>query len=172
MKAEYCKIVFGLATYYNHSMTAEQISLHADDLMVLTPDQLKVAIKTYTADPENNFYPLPAKLLSVIKPVETDLDIGRTVAGNILTAISKFGSYRHDDARNFMGEVAWEVVKLQGGWKSICALDNEQLKQEQPRFRDMALTVLKRAKLGKLNEAPALPNYSDNMKKLIGSTFK
>lgn len=157
-KLKQTKLVLNkLANYYRTTLNKEQIQMYANDLQVLTIDEMVKAIQIYRADPKNEFFPLPGKLVSIIRPVENELDEGRVVAGRIMTAIGKFGSYRWMDAKVWMGELAENVVLLQGGWKSICELDSEQIKAEQPRWRDMAVTLSKRSKLGKLHEAPALP---------------
>jgi hypothetical protein len=175
MKNELAKIVFALGAYYDKKLSPEQIKMYVDDLSVLTPQELNFAIKQYRNDPANSFFPLPAKLIGIIKPVETDQDLGRLVAGWIMSAVLKFGSYRVQEAKAFMGEIAWEVVKLQGGWASICALDTEDLKAEQPRWRDIAMSVNKRSKLGTLNQAPTFSGISENAKSvtnLIQQTLK
>jgi hypothetical protein len=164
MKNELAKIVFALGAYYDKKLSPEQIKMYVEDLTVLTPHELNFAIKQYRSDPANSFFPLPSKLIGIIKPVENDQDLGRLVAGWIMSAVLKFGSYRVQEAKTFMGEIAWEVVKLQGGWSSICALDTEDLKAEQPRWRDLAISVNKRSKLGKLNQAPSFSGISESSK--------
>jgi len=172
MKAEYAKAIYALGEYYQLNLNAGQISMYAEDLLVLNPEELKEAILTYRRNPANVFFPKPGQLIAIIKPVETELDLGRLVAARIIQAVGKFGNYRYEDAKAFIGELGWEVVKMQGGWNKLCALTSEELRAEQPRMRDLAQSINKRAKLGTLEQAPALsaPSHlsivSETMKKL------
>lgn len=160
-----------LAEYYRFEITQSQLEMYADDLSCLSQEQLIQAIQTYRKNPDNKFFPMPGALISIITPLETELDIGRIVSGKIMTAISKFGSYNASEAKGWMGEVAWEVVQFQGGWKSLCELSSEAIKSEQPRWRDLAMSICKRSKLGKLDEAPALPRPNQEFKS-IGEIIK
>lgn len=166
MIGAYMDIVGQLGEYFSKDLTANQVTMYAEDLMVLSPEQLVTAIKIYRNDPSNKFFPLPSQLIGIITPTVTAIDRGRIVAGRIMTAIRRFGYMNVSEARAFIGELGWEVVKLQGGWKSLCELSSEAIKAEQPRWRDMAVTLDTQAKLGTLDQAPALPKSASEIKNI------
>ncbi len=173
-KTQFKMILVGLAEYYKTVFTENQLEMYAHDLLVLSEIELLKAIEIYRANPENNFAPLPAKLVALIRPVENQLDIGRVVSGRIITAIGKFGHNNPKEARMFIGDLGWEVVKFQGGWTSICELTSDQIRDEQPRWRDLAQSLNKRAANGNLDEAPklAINQNQTALKNLIGDTMK
>lgn len=159
----------GFAEFYREAITPNQIRMYAEQLAEEFNDQeIAIAMNEYKRNPENTRMPLPAQLMASVRPKENENDIGRVCAGLIITAIGKFGSYRSQEAREFMGELAWSVVTFQGGWQGICGLDSDTIKAEQPRWRDMAMSLNKRAKLGTLHTAPALPKLDeDRLKKAL-----
>ena len=163
MKNDLMKIVFALGEYYDKKLTQSQLEMYAEDLAVLTPNELSFAIRRYRADPANEFFPRPAKLVALARPEDSDLDVGRVVAARIMTAIGKFGWTQPEAAKAFIGELGWSVVTLQGGWQSICALDRDVLRGEQPRLRDLAVSVSQRARAGTLSLAPKLPESTASL---------
>lgn len=65
MEIEITKIVLAFAEYYDKTLSETQIQMFVEDLMGLSPDQLKMAVKKYRMDPANVFFPLPAKLIEI-----------------------------------------------------------------------------------------------------------
>jgi len=49
------------------------------------------------------------------------------IASKIVKAISKFGSTNHKAAREYIGELGWSVVDLDGGWGTICRSTESQV---------------------------------------------
>ena len=47
------------------------------------------------------------------------------IAHRIWTAIGRFGGYNGEDAKAWLGPIAWATVRLAGGWSSICEIENE-----------------------------------------------
>lgn len=176
MKRQYMEFVTKLGMYYDKALNATQVSMYADHLMALTPDELREAIRIYQLNPENKFFPLPATLIALMKPAESsELDIAREVAAKIIQAVSKFGSYRSKDARESIGEHGWKVVERQGGWVNICQDLNESTKgMMQAQMRDLALAIGRMSKNGTLDQPIGLPQKqtAEAVKALIGGTFK
>lgn len=170
-QSQFKLVLLGLAEYYKTTLTENQLKMYSDDLMCLSELELFEAVQKYRLHQENTFFPLPAKLIALIKPVESEIDIGRVVSGRILTAISKYGYNNKKNAEEFIGELGWQVVKFQGGWNCICELTSDQLRDEQPRWRDLAVSLNKRSANGKLDQAPEIAKSSEVLK-LINSTFK
>ena len=173
-KASIAQIVIAFAEYYDKVLSQTQLAMYVEDLLTISPEQLQAAVKQYRSDPRNDRFPLPAKLIAISKPVENEKDIGQIVAARILTGISKCGHNNHEQAKEFVGEIGWEVVRLQGGWANLCQLSSDDLRQEQPRWRELAISISKRATLGTLHEAPRLPSSGNSQKgefKTIGQVM-
>lgn len=153
MKSEIMKLLFGLGEYYDKKLTPEQLEMYSQDLAHLSPDELRFAILKYRSDGRNERFPLPAKLLEIVKPIETELDLGQEVASKVIGAVSKFGSYRGAEARTWMGEIGWECVARMGGWPTICAeLTDENKGTFFAQIRGLAQTLNRQAKAGTLNQ--------------------
>lgn len=176
MKRGYIEFITKLGMYYDKALNAEQVKMYAEHLMVLSPDELKEATRRYQLDPENKFFPLPAVLIALIKPKEnSEIDIAREIAGRIIQSVSKYGSYRHADAREFIGDTGWIVVERQGGWTNICQEMNEDNKgMMQAQMRDLALSVMRMQKNGTIDQPISIEQKKQaaEVKQLIGSVFK
>ena len=172
MKTEYVKIVFALGEYYGKQLTENQLEMYSEDLMNLTPEELVFAIKAYRQNPDNKFFPLPGQLIGIIKPPMTATDEANEVASAILNSIGKDGHTNPERAKDRMGNLAWEVVQRMGGWLHLCETvspQNEGMFRAQ--IRGLSETVSKKAKLGTLDQKPALPS-SNTIKNLISDTMK
>jgi hypothetical protein len=175
MKQAIIEILEHLAAYYRATLSPVQFAMYAEDLSELTPEQLVKACKEYRRNPANKFFPLPSALISIVKPVESDLDLGQDVASKVVGAVSKFGSYRAADARAYIGEIGWECVKRFGGWVTLCS---EMTEDNKPtifaQIRGLAQTVNKKAMNGTLNEPQNFPTAigSGDVQKLIGDFTK
>jgi hypothetical protein len=170
MKRQIVEILEALANYYRTQLTALQFAMYAEDLMCLTPEELIRACKVYRLDPKNKFFPLPAALIAIVRPVETELDLGQDVASRVIAAVGRFGSYRDAEAREWIGQVGWECVKRMGGWLTLCAELNEDNRTTLfAQLRGLAQTVHKKAMNGTLDQPqnffnPIAREDSDAMK--------
>jgi hypothetical protein len=159
MKKQIVEILEHLAIYYRETLSPIQLAMYAEDLSSLTPDQLVKAVKLYRQNPENRFFPIPAALIAIINPVNSELDDGRDVASKVIGAISKFGSHRALDAKNYIGEIGWECVKRMGGWQNLCSElsdDNKGIFNAQ--IRDLAMTLKKKSVNGTIATPQDFPN--------------
>jgi hypothetical protein len=155
MKSAIIEVLEGLAAYYRMTLSPAQFAMYAEDLAELTPQQLVSACREYRKNPQNKFFPLPSALIALVKPVETELDLGNDVASRIIGAVSKFGSYRGAEARAYIGETGWECVKRFGGWVTICSeLTDDTKTSIFAQLRGLAQTVAKKGANGTLDVAP------------------
>lgn len=171
MRNQIEEVVVRLGLYYDKKLSPEQIEMYTDDLMVLTPAELIHAIRVYRTDPANSWFPLPGKLIGIIRPPVSNTDEANEVAGLIITAISKAGHNNIEKAKQIMGALGWEVVQRFGGWKSICETENDNIGTLRAQLRGLVETVSKRAKRGELHQKPGLPEATD-ISKLITNTMK
>lgn len=56
--------------------------------------------------------------LEEMKNLESDSPL--EIASKMASAICKFGGANVQGARNYIGEIGWKVVELEGGWGRIC----------------------------------------------------
>jgi hypothetical protein len=157
-----------LADFYGYSPTERQVELYGEVLSRFPYDIVRDCMKSYMTNPKNHHFPIPPHKiiterypeLAPPEPIKAPgaEEEAKIVAGNILTAISRFGSYQSSKAREFLGEVGWEVVKRQGGWLAVCEMvDNKNQGMVQAQWRELALSVIKMSSVGRLQEAPSLP---------------
>ncbi len=154
-RIEIGKLVIGLAEYYEKQLTTSQLDMYVDDLMEISPVELLQAIRAYRRDPKNVFFPKPAQLIASIR--QPDEQRARDAVARILTAISRIGIYRMNDAQAYVGELGWEVVRLQGGWEEVCkSITDENKAILQAQWRELAVSLINKERLGLTGEAPTL----------------
>jgi hypothetical protein len=111
-----------LAAYYEKTLSSEQIQMYSEQLEEhLTDEACSIACKKYIDNSANEFFPRPiSKLIAIIKtPVSLD-DDAQEIASKIINAVSKFGWNNYEDAKNYIGERGFDVVKRFGGWQYVC----------------------------------------------------
>lgn len=156
--SEIFKIVAALAEYYDKQLTANQMSMYVHDLLELQPDELLKAIYEYRNIADNHFFPLPAKLKSLAKPKPSEEQNAVDAVSRIIEAISKFGPYRYEEARKFVGEIGWMVIQRDGGWNAVCQfLTEDNMGQFRAQWREMAKAFSARSKAGLTDVPPDLP---------------
>lgn len=166
MIGTYMEIVSKLGEYYSKELTANQIEMFSEDLMLLTPDELIRAIKSYRQNPENKFFPLPGQLIGIIRPPITSNDDAQECANLIISAIGRYGHTNQAQAQEYMGELAWEVVKRVGGWLHLCEAVNAQNENTyRAQIRELSKTVQKKSLRGELHETPSLPVLTEMQSK-------
>lgn len=159
MKKQIVEILEALAAYYREQLSPLQLAMYAEDLSCLTPEQLVEAVKTYRRNPANKFFPLPAALIGVIRPVENEADDGRDIASRVIAAVAKFGSYQAEGAKKHIGEIGWECVQRMGGWKTVCSELTEETKGiMNAQIRDLAMTLKKKSMNGTIATPQDFPN--------------
>jgi hypothetical protein len=163
MKKQIVEILEHLAIYYRETLSPIQLAMYAEDLSCLTPEQLAKAVKTYRQNPQNKFFPIPAALIAVIRPVETELDDGQDIASRVIGAVAKFGSYQGEKAREYIGEVGWECVKRMGGWVGICSELTEENKGTLfAQIRGLSVTLKKKSANGTIATPQDWPDMLPN----------
>lgn len=139
------EVLIALAEYYGHSLSENQLRMYADDLVILSDEQLSFSIKRVRLDTKITKMPLPAVLIYLATGESSnDDDKARTIAAQILTAISRFGWNNQDAAKECLGEGIWSVVDMQGGWVKLCSLVNEDnFTSMQAQLRDISRAMIR-----------------------------
>lgn len=160
--------------YYSTPIADSVIAMHVEDLDDLDFEKVVQGYKLYRRNPKNKFPPLPAAIRDLIIPAEDrdrdDSDDGRFVAAKILQAIKQFGFYRASEASRFMGELAWEVVQMQGGWQTLCMMEQDEIGIQQAQWRELASSLTRRARSGRSHTLPSLESKKPEPVGLIGMT--
>ena len=154
LRTDIATIVMGLAEYYEKTLTDTQLAMYVEDLMDISPEDLLRAVRLYRRDGKNDRFPLPTKLRATLQP--PDDQRARDAVALIMTAICRIGNYRTKDAQAFIGELGWEVVKLQGGWEVVCSISEADKGMLQAQWRELAISLLNKHRLGISGEAPTL----------------
>ena len=132
--------------FYRDPLPDEMVQMHAEDLSDLPIDKITAAYSALRRIPKTRSMPLPADVRALIEPSEptTAADEARIIAAKIMSAVAKFGWPNQNEAKQFLGELCWEVVKLQGGWPRLCeALNEGNMGTSQAQLRDLATSVIR-----------------------------
>ena len=164
-RSEIAKIVTALAEYYNQSITQNQILMYVEEYADMEITLLMQAIRLYKKDPSCDFFPRPEKLKSMV--ILNDEQLGRDAAASIRSAIAKFGPYRTCEALRWMGTLGEAVCASQGGFEEICkTATNENLPTLQAQWRELGIAILKKDRLGIMDQKPQLSNQSKQNDKI------
>ncbi len=153
--------VFKASMYWREQLPDEILALYTKELLDLPCDNVVLAYHEAMRDPSIKRLPLPSEIRARVSQTPNDKDQGKLIAANILTAIARFGSHRTSDAKEWLGDAAWETVKRQGGWEPLCSYGTEANKgQVQAQLRDLAQVILDASRRGQLHQAVPLPTPS------------
>ena len=157
-EVHHAMVVTALAEYYNRVISATVLSMYVEDLMVLSVGELQQAAKLYRNDPANKFFPIPAALISLVRPEQTAQDAANEAASNIIRCLSEDGHTNAVRAQAKMGELAWAVVKRMGGWTRLCEeVQIRDIPTYRAQFRELAATLHRKESMGLSQSLPELP---------------
>lgn len=106
--------------YYGRPQKKEVIAMMVSDLEDLSTALVLKAYDDYRKDPKNRTMPLPAQIRAIIKPsVEPD-QASREILAKILEAQDRFGYTWPQQAKEFIGEIGWSLIRAYGGWENFC----------------------------------------------------
>lgn len=149
-------ILTALAEYYRKPLTTNQLNMYAEDLMVLSLDELSTSIKRLRSNPDIEFFPLPSLIIQQISPDLRDESIEAT--NRILEAMAKFGYSNFEKAKEYIGALGWRVVEREGGWQRICeSTTNKEIPILKAQWRELAMSTIRRARSGADQQPPAIP---------------
>jgi len=170
------KLIAGVAVYYRDQLSNDTVAMYARDLQDLDFPAVLRAYEIYRKDPKNTKPPLPARIREMVKPTQqTDDVIAREAVTRLLGAIPKYGHTNAGDARKFMGELAWQIVAMVGGWSFICHEMGVSLHAGTcaAHWKELAVGLLQKARMGTLDTPPALPQpVNANVRSLAAKTVK
>lgn len=140
--------------YYGKQMDDAVILMQVADLEDLLFMHVARAFQEYRRNPLNRSAPLPASIRAAIVPELSGDQLAIEASNKIIEAMGKFGYTNPEKAREFMGELAWEVVVRDGGWRDLCQRTNHNdLPVMRAQWRELAKVVRVRQE----QAAPSLP---------------
>lgn len=130
-KNEICKALRKMSKTFNKSQRPddETLEIYSDILVEFTPGQITTALKKIILK-GSAFYPSCGEIVVEITGKQNEITEDQkadVVAGEIVGALKRFGSYRAIEAKDFLGVVAWRAVEYLGGWQSLCVSDVSDL---------------------------------------------
>lgn len=178
------KILVGLAQLTGRNMNLDGITLFVDAVEpVLSLEEFTMAVRTWQE--KNRAFPMPVDLIEIVRPPIVEKDEAQIVVNKIIEAIKTHGytwtqwvpkdryvgGSWEADAKAYLGELGFHVVKAWGGWGSIhesyFSAGEETVWRAQ--LRDFVQTQVRLAKAGRLDYLPEIPKplrLSDGQKGL------
>lgn len=151
--------IAGISLYYGKELPDMVIGMYAEDLQDLPFERVKEAYREIAKSSGARRMPLPGEIRALINPIGTDSaeDDAREAASRIGAAVSKFGWNNETRAQEYIGELGWQVVTMQGGWATLCeslTFNNSGILAAQ--WRELAEVLRKKARNGTLGQPPTL----------------
>ncbi len=143
-------------TFYDAPVNEMKVKMFAAELQDLDLQAIDLTLSDFRKEKGRRLMPMPSDIRDKIRPVSvSDESIAIEATTRIVTAISKYGHTNHEAAKNFIGQLGWEVVKRQGGWNEVCQTDMVGVFQSQS--VKIAKSVLEQSRAGMLDHPPELP---------------
>lgn len=170
------KLWAAFAAYYQVSLSDVQVRMYAEDCENYPARAIGEAMTSWRRNPKHLRLPLPGQLLQLIDG-GTSRSNAAAIALSLIGAVKKHdytwpmmsqpkfyktGSFE-GDFKQELGEVAWEVVRMAGGWSSFCGsfwdCGNETAFRAQ--IRDAIEDVIEKKRNGDHRNLTALPRPED-----------
>lgn len=133
-----------IAFVYGHDLPREKAKQFIDLLQKYIPAsfaQYQRALQCYFDDPKNKTFPSLAGLRVYIDPKASVESQANELSSRVVEAISRFGWNNGAEARAYLGDTGWELVKRSGGWAYVC--ENLGLSLNPGTFRAQARDLAK-----------------------------
>lgn len=156
------------AMYYDRQLTPAVVRMMADDLSSYDTDAVLNAYKAYRTNGKNRAFPLPSQIIEMLEGGNSKGN-ANALATKLIAAVKrhdytwpnqlgiapyKTGSFEGDFIQE-LGEEAWHVVSLHGGWGRFCESfwsSNEATFRAQ--LRDLCEDTFEKVKVGALLPGP------------------
>lgn len=103
--------------------------------------------------------PTPRQIIDAIEQKPSKNSEAIEVVGRIFQAIERVGYANSERAREYIGELGWQVVKRFGGWSYITSQMGVELDPSTSRaqMREAALSIMEISEHRSIDVPPALP---------------
>lgn len=154
------KLVVQNLTFYDAPINEVKVQMFAAELKDLDLGAVISVFASFRQEKGRRLMPMPSDIRDRIKPLSlSDDTLAIEAVARIVQSLSRFGGYRSEDAKAFIGELGWEVVKRQGGWTELCTnvgVDSP-IGVFQAQAIKIAKAVLEQSRAGTLGAPPELP---------------
>lgn len=146
-----------MAEAHGRKFSKESAAMMLSDLQQYGPGPVLRALAACRL--QIRYFPTIAEIVDRVPGAVSDAALADAAVSRIIQAVSAIGPYRHDDAKEFVGELGWRVVKQYAGWEELC----KSLGEDTPvgvfksQALKTALMVIERSRAGVLSNAPELP---------------
>lgn len=127
-KQNFGKLIFLLAKECDKELPRDIIPIYQSMANKYGYEVLSAAVEfTIRQRKSRDPFPTPFELGEICERILGKSEgSAEEISGRILKSVSKFGRINSEAAREYMGEVGWEVVQLSGGWSTICSMKVDQ----------------------------------------------
>lgn len=162
-KSDVVKVLMIMSEIYDKAFTPAAAELMVSDLTVYGHAQVIEALAKCRR--ELRTFPTVAEIVARIPGQAVDFKTeGILVAAKILEAVTKFGSYRVEEARKHVGELGWGVIAMSGGWNQICQMTEKEIGIFRAQWAQLAEALLKR---GPVEERPKQIEASSRVRAML-----
>lgn len=171
---EFHKLLNVFAHNSKVQLTQEMIAIYDIAVEPFGYERAVVAMKKLIMECKSWQMPTPQAIVEKISNKPSRISEANEVAGRIMQSITDFGYSRGAEARQFIGELGWLVVRRFGGWSTLCCDMGISLNPSTARaqMRDIALGIMDISEHRPIDEAPQLgePNKRlENAVKLLAA---
>lgn len=130
-----------LSIFMGQKQSTERLTVFAEMLSSFGTEEVRNALRVHAMT--SKFFPQLSEVVDhlQVKKIQDDPEI---ISSLILRSISEFGTYNPQGARDSLGESAWEVVSIFGGWQSLCSITNDQVQVVRAQLRELARAVIRK----------------------------
>lgn len=114
------KIWLGLAEMYGKEISTNALTIMLNAIEDLDTEKVIIALNNWARTSKQTRYPLPSEIREIVNPILSTDALAKESSARIQQAISKFGYMQPNLAKEFIGEIGWNVVERFGGWVYIC----------------------------------------------------
>ena len=136
------------ASYYGEAMTKDRLESFVGLMRNCEPSEVEMAMENLMRNPEITRMPLPGKVLQEINPTETPIDAAQCLLLRAQEAVTRFGFYQPDAAKEYVGEIAWSALGGEPGWRDFCAVKSSEAGVARAQLRERLRVVIQRGASG------------------------
>jgi hypothetical protein len=163
-------LIMRVSVFFQDPLPDDAVRMHAEALADLPLERVRAAYNQIARTTVYRKMPLPGAVREIVAPSPDAKEIARDesliLSGRILEAIGKFGSYREREAQLFLGDRAWDAVRVFGGWGQLCGIQSDEMPNIRAQLREYLGATFRK----ELRTEPCLPEIS--LEKLIASIPK
>lgn len=151
----YAKLTALAALCPGFVLSPEIIAIYDQALAALGYPQASRALE-HVILTRNSRDPFPSvkEIRAVVIPEEDPEDGAAVIASQIYGCIGSIGPYAASSARRVLGDVAWRVVQMEGGWETLCeAVNYDNATTHKAQWRKLAAALLRREEGARVMEA-------------------